>query len=467
MGFFKKIFKGIKKVFKKIGKGIKSAFKKVGKFMGKIGIVGQLGLALIMPYALPALGGLATGMMGTQLGGALGAVVKGAGHFLNAAVKVGTRVGTAFKSVTSAVTDTIGNMVGATINSLPGGQQFGTFMKDLTAGKIDITELNFDTAWSKTQDAWRTAGSDLGQLFSKSTIDSSMNKFGIQANLEESFARGDTLSASDVGYDPVTGERSFRSLDINDPNYSFNEKLGLGREGTTYDIGNMATKVDLETMTLPADQQLGVTVGGTAPSSSLLAPETMNFVDVGLDAGDLSMSNTRPIAADPFKSTAMDVSSYTPDASKVGTEFGAVIDNPLVNSDGTLVSGGFQPPKSLAARAGTTGRKFLKSQGVEMSLAGMGNLIDQYNPSESQNQFADLRDPYEFVDMSALQTSPIQSSPGLSTSNMMAGMGGYSDFTQIQQDILNSNFTNMYSQGYYGAPSLQAGLALAYEELAA
>ena len=92
MGFFKKIFKGIKKVFKKIGKAVKSAFKKVGKFMGKIGIVGQLGLALIMPYALPALGGLATGMMGTQLGGVLGAAVKGAGHFLNAAVKLGTRV---------------------------------------------------------------------------------------------------------------------------------------------------------------------------------------------------------------------------------------------------------------------------------------------------------------------------------------------------------------------------------------
>jgi len=73
----------------------------------------------------------------------------------------------------------------------------------------------------------------------------------------------------------------------------------------------------------------------------------------------------------------------------------------------------------------------------------------------------------QFVDYSALQTSPIQSSPGLSTSNMMAGMDGYSDFTQIQQDILNSNFTNMYSQGYYGAPSLQAGLAMAYEELAA
>ena len=58
MGFFSKIFKGIKKVFKKIGKAVKSVFKKVGKFMGKIGFVGQLALGLIMPYALPALAGM-------------------------------------------------------------------------------------------------------------------------------------------------------------------------------------------------------------------------------------------------------------------------------------------------------------------------------------------------------------------------------------------------------------------------
>ena len=161
MGFFKKIFKGIKKVFKKIGKAIKKTFKKIGKFMGKIGIVGQLGMALIMPYALPALGGFlgtaATSMMKTSVGGFLGTAIKGAGHFLNAAVKLGTRVGTAFKSVTSAVTKTIGNMVGATINSLPGGKAFGGFMKDLTNGFIDITYMNFSNAWDATQKAWGQA----------------------------------------------------------------------------------------------------------------------------------------------------------------------------------------------------------------------------------------------------------------------------------------------------------------------
>ena len=71
----------------------------------------------------------------------------------------------------------------------------------------------------------------------------------------------------------------------------------------------------------------------------------------------------------------------------------------------------------------------------------------------------------EFVDFSALQTSPIQTSPGLSTAGMMAGTGP-SDFYQIQQDILNSNYTNIYAQGYYGGAGAAAGLAQAYEELA-
>ena len=49
MGFFKKLFKGVKKVFKKVGKGIKKVVGKVGKFMNKTGIVGQIALSFLLP----------------------------------------------------------------------------------------------------------------------------------------------------------------------------------------------------------------------------------------------------------------------------------------------------------------------------------------------------------------------------------------------------------------------------------
>ena len=56
MGLLSKAWKGLKKTVKKIGKGIKKVFKKVGAAIGKLGIVGQIGMMFLMPYAMGALG---------------------------------------------------------------------------------------------------------------------------------------------------------------------------------------------------------------------------------------------------------------------------------------------------------------------------------------------------------------------------------------------------------------------------
>ena len=76
MGFFSKIFKGVKKVFKKIGRGIKKVFKKVGKFMGKVGVVGQIALGFLLPGVGALIGKAAGAMMGSS-----SAIVSGAGSF--------------------------------------------------------------------------------------------------------------------------------------------------------------------------------------------------------------------------------------------------------------------------------------------------------------------------------------------------------------------------------------------------
>jgi len=110
MGFFKKIFRGIKKVVKKIGRGIKKAFMKVGKFMNKIGIVGQIALAFILPgigtMLGQALGGL--GSFGTALAGSTNFLAKAAGTIIKGAAHVASKVGLAFRTVSNAV----GNYVG-------------------------------------------------------------------------------------------------------------------------------------------------------------------------------------------------------------------------------------------------------------------------------------------------------------------------------------------------------------------
>lgn len=117
MGFFSKIFKGVKKVFKKIGKGIKSAFKKFGKFMNKIGILGQVAMFFVMPYVGAALGSMWTGIAGqtaaqtasTAAGAAVAQAATTAGATATAAATAG-----ATAAANTASTIAAGQAVGAT-----------------------------------------------------------------------------------------------------------------------------------------------------------------------------------------------------------------------------------------------------------------------------------------------------------------------------------------------------------------
>tara|TARA_Y100001937_G_C7118946_1_gene331575 strand:+ start:1045 stop:2208 length:1164 start_codon:yes stop_codon:yes gene_type:complete len=180
MGFFKKlvkgvkkVFKGVGKVFKKIGKGIKKAVTGIGKFMGKLGIVGQIGLSLLLPGIGSVIGSMAGGMMASTASGVLGAAIRGAGTVLNAAVNVGSKVSGVFKTVTEGVTRVVGNVAGAALNKIPGA---GNLVKAMTGGKLDITGKTFQGAWQSAQGAITDVAVKGGDLFSMSTL-KDPNKF--------------------------------------------------------------------------------------------------------------------------------------------------------------------------------------------------------------------------------------------------------------------------------------------------
>ena len=96
MGLFSKIKKSFKKIVKKVGGAIKKVAKGIGKVMGKIakpfakfGILGQIALSFVMPWAI---GGLMSGM-GALAGNAFGAAASslattGSNIFLRAAGKL-------------------------------------------------------------------------------------------------------------------------------------------------------------------------------------------------------------------------------------------------------------------------------------------------------------------------------------------------------------------------------------------
>tara|TARA_B100001093_G_scaffold517062_1_gene597493 strand:+ start:4039 stop:5232 length:1194 start_codon:yes stop_codon:yes gene_type:complete len=180
MSFFKKIFKGVKKVvkgvgkvFKKIGRGIKKAVVGIGKFMDKIGIVGQIGLSLLLPGIGAAIGNLAGSMMASTTTGILGSAIRGAGTVLNAAVNVGSKVSGVFKTVTEGVTKVVGNVAGAALNKIPGADKL---VSALTKGKIDLNNYSFKNAWTAAQGAISDVAAQGADLFSMDTLTAN-NKF--------------------------------------------------------------------------------------------------------------------------------------------------------------------------------------------------------------------------------------------------------------------------------------------------
>ncbi len=202
MSFFKKIFKGVKKVvkgvgkvFKKIGSGIKKAVVGIGKFMNKLGIVGQIGLSLLLPGIGAAIGSMAGSMMASTASGFLGAAIRGAGTVLNAAVNVGSKVSGVFKTVTEGVTKVVGNVAGAALNKIPGADKL---VSALTKGKIDLNNYSFKNAWTAAQGAISDVAAQGADLFSMDTL-TAANKF----IKPETLAKIDAAKVS-VDQDPAT-----------------------------------------------------------------------------------------------------------------------------------------------------------------------------------------------------------------------------------------------------------------------
>ena len=114
MGLLKKLWKGVKKVVKKIGKGIKKVVGKIGAAIGKLGVIGQIGMMFLMPYAMSGLSSFFGGVgakiatWSTNLATSNPLVSK----FLGAVHKAGSMAVNAYNTVTTAIgngVDRVGN----------------------------------------------------------------------------------------------------------------------------------------------------------------------------------------------------------------------------------------------------------------------------------------------------------------------------------------------------------------------
>jgi len=153
VGFFSKIWKGVKKTVKKIGKGIKSAFKKFGKFMNKIGIVGQVAMMFILPGIGAALGGAFTGAAGAlasnTVGGALGAVGQAAGKVMQFVGSAVSKAGNVYSNITKGVTETLGNFAKTATNKLASKVGMKNVFSDAAANFFGPGDSAFSRSFGK------------------------------------------------------------------------------------------------------------------------------------------------------------------------------------------------------------------------------------------------------------------------------------------------------------------------------
>ena len=376
MGFFSKLWKGVKKVVKKIGKGIKKVAMKVGKFMNKIGIVGQIAMSFLLPGLGEILGGWAATMMGSS-----SAIVSGAGKFLNAAVNIGQKASSVVSSVTEGVTKVVGEVVGAVANKIPG---MDDLVSGMSGGKINITDKNWGTVKAAAESAFTKTGDAVTSLFSKDTL-TGLNKYATKAQI-----------ATNMQQNPI-------ELDLINEDGTMNTKYNLAKDAD----GNIISK--------------GIELSDTLPKSLLEPLPTPSFDSV---TGKLDVDYNTTLGA-TSKNFGIDPDKLSPTVSK---QLG--VDDLYAYSD-SLDGSTFVPAKTESKlSASNIGKAIKKTFGADGEPLGDGSYVQSIDvPDLDQNRGGVLADLTERR-IRPLQVQGLYASPNtVITSNWSKNMAQNLSFT--------------------------------------
>jgi len=315
MGFFKKIFKSVKKGFKSIGKGIKSAFKKFGKFMNKIGIVGQLAL-MFTP-----IGGMMAGMfskLGSAAGNLFGKVVGQAAGTAGTAAAGTAAAGTAAAgtaAASSVASGTAAALGGSTASALGSGMLGHGNAIIRGAGKILEAGAKFAKAGHS---AFRTITDGIGSFvseFSKTalkkipgmekimpSLSSASDNFFTKSNVMVdgkmvSKSAWSTVQEKFVGNaDLVTGAFEEKIDPQQDAAKAYKEAVSKGTAETGASANPSAGPVE-DGLTATPVSEFGPVNAGT--DASLLAPPQMSSVIVE-GQGITSSQAINPVSGRPY-----------------------------------------------------------------------------------------------------------------------------------------------------------------------
>ena len=397
MGFFKKIFRGVKKVFKKIGRGIKKVVGKVGKFMNKIGIVGQIAMAFILPGIGNALmngvGGIASSMVTNTLGGIGGALVRGAGHVVSAAHKFVTVGKNAFNTVTQGVTKFVGEFGKTALNKIPGVN-------------IQSASKNFFGSGG----AWETVQQDIVK-----NAGNIVNPFRSSVDIKQGMNIKDVVNTTGVSKNRIQEMNIGLDLD----NLKVGDKINFDANS----IGTPMTGDQVKELT-------GIDLGGTTPrptpnyGSRNISP-TYNALDpANIDPNTGNIIPQSTTTTGPFTQAEMDKMNLGYDSSQYTQP--SILTSPNVS----------------AATVPDVPKTFLQKAGDE--------LKNRYNFDETPLAGAaiaagDIQDVSQLIDPETLEYGSGYSTP--------VYMGTGSQDMDVMVPTAQRNFNAYSNMGQYGSTS--------------
>ena len=309
MGFFSKIFKGVKKVFKKIGKGIKGVFKGIGKFMNKIGIVGQIALMFI-PGIGPMLNGLLKGLGGmaasvlTTYGGAIGqSIVSGAKFVIGKASAFAGAVKNTFRTVTQGV------------------QNFASEFTKTGLNKMGFDPVKFGFKEGGSFNQWVKSGADqtFGDAWNKVTTNISENASKILDPFKKSITAGSNTTLESLS------DSAYKSMDeIKAMNPQITDWDNIGGKAINLDPDNVSQVFGTGPLQSTADRAMAAQQAQPSLLDKLEIQEVPGGRTVSLDA--LDPRNIDPVTGNiiPQSTTTLaptgDVPSYLDSLTDIKTQ---------------------------------------------------------------------------------------------------------------------------------------------------
>lgn len=256
MGFLRKKIKQIGRGIKKVGKKFKSLIGKIAKPFAKLGVIGQIALGFIMPWAAGAIF-KGFGTLASTMAGSSNLFVKAAGTMMKGVHWGATKIKGAFSTVTDAIKGGLETVttkakdlfgINADVSDLV---KNSPDMKEFDFGKTPYDEAIADVATSKTVEG------QLAETIPNALADTGVTEVAEQTLLEQVKEKGKEAILdipSKIATGAVAGVQEGVAASIYQPDVEYNAEVADFLSANAYQGYTTYNEIDFTKLNQINDQ---------------------------------------------------------------------------------------------------------------------------------------------------------------------------------------------------------------------